>query len=143
MLTYCKIHPANNQIELHPYCQQPELVEFCQKNNITLTAYSPLSAPGRKFGGNKGGSALENSTIKEIAETHEKSEAQIALAWNLNRDVCVIPKSSSLKRARENMEASQISLSPDEMKSLSKIDKKERIFDPIHWDCSLFAPYFC
>lgn len=63
MLSYCNIKPANNQIELHPFMQQPELVKFCQDNEISLTAYSPLSAPGRSAGGVQGGSGLFKSNL--------------------------------------------------------------------------------
>lgn len=48
ILKNCKIPPATNQVELHIYLQQPELVEFLQKNNVTVTAYSPLGTPGSK-----------------------------------------------------------------------------------------------
>lgn len=34
------------QIELHLYLQQKELVDFCYKNNILVTAYSPLGSKG-------------------------------------------------------------------------------------------------
>lgn len=46
ILDNAKIPPANLQIELHAYHQQKELVDFCKKNNIVITAYSPLGSPG-------------------------------------------------------------------------------------------------
>lgn len=46
VLDTAKIPPANLQIELHAYHQQKELVDFCRKNNIVVTAYSPLGSPG-------------------------------------------------------------------------------------------------
>src|SRR5260221_2711941 len=33
---------VNNQVEFHPALNQKELKEFCDKNNIVITAYSPL-----------------------------------------------------------------------------------------------------
>lgn len=46
ILAKCSIPPQNLQIELHAYFQQKELVDFCKKNNILVTAYSPLGSPG-------------------------------------------------------------------------------------------------
>lgn len=42
ILKNCRIRPAVNQVELHPGLLQPELLEFCAKENIHVTAYSPL-----------------------------------------------------------------------------------------------------
>jgi len=42
MLTYCKIRPAVNQIELHPYNVQNEVVRFLERLGIAVEAYAPL-----------------------------------------------------------------------------------------------------
>lgn len=41
-----RIRPAVLQVEVHLYLQQHKLVEFCQKNDIAVTAYSPLGSKG-------------------------------------------------------------------------------------------------
>lgn len=46
ILDNSKIKPANLQIELHILLQQHDLVDFCKKNNIIVTAYSPLGSKG-------------------------------------------------------------------------------------------------
>lgn len=46
ILDDCRIRPAVLQIEVHLYLQQHDLVEFCQKENILVTAYSPLGSKG-------------------------------------------------------------------------------------------------
>lgn len=46
ILDDCRIPPAVLQIEVHLYMQQPELIEFCKKNDIAVTAYSPLGSKG-------------------------------------------------------------------------------------------------
>lgn len=46
VLNNCTIPPVNLQIEIHAYHQQNDMVEFCKKNNIVVTAYSPLGSPG-------------------------------------------------------------------------------------------------
>lgn len=46
ILSNCRIRPEMLQIEVHLYMQQEKLVEFCQKNEIAVTAYSPLGSKG-------------------------------------------------------------------------------------------------
>jgi len=134
MLTYAKIQPAVNQIECHPYLQQTDFVEFCQRHNIHVTAYSPLSSPGRPVGGNELKNILVDPEINEIADKHGKTPAQIALAWNIQRNVIVIPKTTKLERAKENFEALEIDLTKEEIEKISKLDAGIRIFDPKNWE---------
>jgi diketogulonate reductase-like aldo/keto reductase len=44
LLSYAKIKPVINQVEVHPYNSQQELVDFCHKQGIQVTAYSPLGS---------------------------------------------------------------------------------------------------
>ena len=39
LLSYSRIKPAVNQVEIHPYNQQSKLVSYCQSRNITVQAY--------------------------------------------------------------------------------------------------------
>lgn len=47
LLDCAKLKPEMNQIELHPYLQQPAMLDFCGKNEIHLTADSPLGSQDR------------------------------------------------------------------------------------------------
>ena len=40
-----KYLPTNNQIEINPFFNNDGLVKFCQKNDVVVTAYSPLGNP--------------------------------------------------------------------------------------------------
>jgi len=42
MLSYCRIKPVVNQIELHPLCPQTKLVHFLKENGVIPMAYSPV-----------------------------------------------------------------------------------------------------
>lgn len=46
LMSYCKVRPALNQIEIHPFLSQVELVKFCQKYDIQVTGYAPLCRGG-------------------------------------------------------------------------------------------------
>ena len=84
MLAGAKIKPVTNQIENNPYLSQTELVKFFQKFGVSITAYAPIGASGWT-----GNNLLDDEVIKEIAEKHSATPAQIALAWNLSRGVCL------------------------------------------------------
>ncbi len=92
--------PEMNQVELHPYLQQKELLEYCKAKNIHLTAYSPLGSGDRSdsMKAQDEPSLLENEVIKEIAEKHKVSPAQVLINWDVTRGTAVIPKSTNEKR---------------------------------------------
>lgn len=135
LLTYAHIPPAVNQIELHPYLQQSRLVEFCQDKNIVVTAYSPLGSPGNY----RDTTVLEDETLRRIAHTHNKTSAQVALRYGIQRNTVVIPKSTHPERIKENISVFDFELSDDEMGAIANIDKKLRLTDPYIWGK---IPYF-
>ena len=123
--------PEMNQIELHPYLQQENLVAFCHDNEIHVTAYSPLGSMDRPDSMKKDDEPvpLENEVVKQTARTHNASPAQVLIAWALERDTSVIPKSTNPKRLQENFDAQQLALSKKEMDQLAALDEHERIVD--------------
>lgn len=128
--------PAMNQIELHPYLQQVNLVEFCHKNNIHVTAYSPLGSRDRAAGIKKENepNMMENTDIMEIATNKGVKPAQILLAWSVNRGTAVIPKSVNPKRLKQNLKAAAIELTEDEMEQIRNLDKYYRFVDGTFWE---------
>lgn len=126
-LTYCRVPPAVNQIELNPYLSQPELRQFCADNNVTVTAYAPLGAPGL-MEGKTDVPVLSNDTIVEIAKKHNKTPAQVLIRWAIEIGVAVIPKSVKDHRIAENFESASFELSKEEVEAISKLDKSLRLF---------------
>src|SRR3989338_3251300 len=92
LLSYAKIKPAVNQIELHPYNQQARLVEFCQRNDMAVTAYSPLGSPGNMKDRSGAPILLDDPHIIDIAHAHHRSVAQVLIRWAIQRGTIVIPK---------------------------------------------------
>ena len=80
---------------------------WCQQKSVPLMAYSPLD---------QGSSLLQSAALAEIALKHEASSAQIALAWLLHQpNTVVIPKSANEGRVRENLGATTIRLSQQDL----------------------------
>lgn len=139
LLTYAKIVPAVNQIELHPYLQQQALIEFCQHKGITVTAYSPLGSPGN-FGKAKNLPVVaEDPVIVEIATRLGKSPAQVMIRWAIQRNTVVIPKSVTPERIKENIAVFDFELSDADMSAIATLDRGLRFVNPAQW---WKLPYF-
>lgn len=109
--------PVVNQVELHPYFQQPELVEYCESKGIRMMAYSPLAR-----------SEVEPAPeILEIASELGATPAQVMLAWGLQKGFIILPKSRNPGRMRENLASAEVTLSPEQMATIAKIDRNENV----------------
>ncbi len=117
------IQPEVNQVEVHPYFQQNELIDFCQANEILVTAYSPL---GSRHIVNSDDSITKNPVVGEIAHKHNCTGAQVVLAWGMQRNLSVIPKSVNAERIRENF--GSVYVKPDEadMVKLAELNRNQR-----------------
>ncbi|MDC0834283.1 aldo/keto reductase [Geitlerinema sp. CS-897] len=124
-----------NQIELHPYLQQPEMLAFCNENNIHLTAYSPLGSPDRPAGlkGEDEPILLEDPTIAAIAERRNATPAQVLISWAIHRGTAVIPKSVNPARIAQNLAAVEVSLTPEDMQDIARLDRHRRYVSGDFW----------
>ena len=136
-----KIKPATNQIEWNPYLSQQELVKFFQKFGCSITAYAPIGASGWT-----GNNLLDDVVIKEIAEKHNATTAQICLAWNHSRGIACIPKSVNKERMKLNIESQKITLDEEDIEKINGLNCNRRNFDPEIWDRPQdgwhYTPYF-
>ncbi|MBI5733801.1 MAG: aldo/keto reductase [Candidatus Kerfeldbacteria bacterium] len=139
LLSYARLKPAVNQIELHPYNAQSRLVEFCQAQGIAVTAYSPLGSPGNFKAGGKEPILLQDKTIRTIAQNHQKTPAQVLLHWAVQRQTIVIPKSVKADRLKSNIDIFDFVLSAEDMALILVLDKKLRYINPYDW---WHLPYF-
>lgn len=88
---------------------------YYRKEGITLTAYSPL---GHRGFTNLSGELRES--LEEIAQTHQATIQQIALAWLINMEnVIAIPRALQIKHVKANAAAADITLTLDEMDTLT------------------------
>ncbi|HYD35804.1 MAG TPA: aldo/keto reductase [Vitreimonas sp.] len=133
LLSYARIKPVTNQVEIHPYNSQAELVDFCHYHQITITAYSPLGSQGSDH------KPLDDATVAAIAQKHDKSAAQVLIRWAVQRQLSVIPKSTQPERIRENSQVFDFELSEAEMAQLNSLNQNRRYVDPIEW---WGIPYF-
>ncbi|XP_041650488.1 aldo-keto reductase family 1 member D1-like [Cheilinus undulatus] len=100
-----KHRPVSNQVECHPYFTQPKLLEYCRQNDIVIVGYCPIgSSRDASWVNLKCPPMLEDELLVSIGKKYNKSSAQVALRFNVQRGVAVIPKSFSPERIKHNFQ---------------------------------------
>ncbi|MEN6669376.1 aldo/keto reductase [Psychrobacter sp. B38] len=113
---YADVPIVVNQVEFHPFIKQNTLQTFLNNHHILLEAYSPLAR----------GDVFDNDTIKEIADKHNVTPAQISLAWILSdKDRVAIPKTSNPDHLQGNLDAINVSLSADELEKIGNLARAD------------------
>ena len=110
--------PAVNQVEFHTFLYQKELLEYCLDKVIQIEAYSPIARA--KF--------LDNKEIQRAAKKHDKTPAQVLLAWGINHDLIVIPKSTHEGRILENADVF-FKLDEEDLQALNNLSPSVRLVD--------------
>lgn len=88
------------------------VLEYCQGNDILLTAYSPVEE----------GRLPVRPVLKTIADAHNATPYQIALAWLVSQPrVITIPMSFNPEHIAENFAAADIELTAKEIAQLNQL----------------------
>ena len=96
-----RIKPAVVQVESHPYLPEWELLDYCRDNGIVLLAFAAL-------GHGMEPNLLEDPVITAIAQRLDRTPAQVALAWAIQRGSAFLTTSTTPHRIRENFEISPL-----------------------------------
>jgi diketogulonate reductase-like aldo/keto reductase len=109
---------AVNQIEFHPWLQRPELVEFCRETDTVVEAAAPLART----------EIFEDEVVQDLAEKYDVSHAQVVIRWGIDRDIVVLPKSSSPEHVRANAEL-DFELADEDLAALDERDRDRPVYD--------------
>ncbi|MDN3398203.1 aldo/keto reductase [Psychrobacter sp. APC 3426] len=113
---YADVPIVVNQVEFHPFIKQNTLQTFLNNHHILLEAYSPLAR----------GDVFDNDIIKEIAEKHGVTPAQISLAWILSdKHRIAIPKTSNPEHLQGNLDAINVQLSAYELERIGSLARSD------------------
>ncbi|MDB4960634.1 MAG: oxidoreductase [Myxococcales bacterium] len=89
-----------------------DLLPWCRSRRIPIMAYSPLDE----------GTVLEHPALRKVAERHNATPAQIAIAWVLRHpDIITTPKAGTPEHVRENRGALDIQLTSKDLRDLDKV----------------------
>ena len=106
--------PAVNQVELHPFFQQENALSLMREYGVQPMAWAPF-AEGRH-------GIFTHPVLTKIGEKYGKGAGQVALRWNMQRGVVVIPKSTHRERMKQNIDVFDFSLTDEEMREIAALD---------------------
>jgi aryl-alcohol dehydrogenase-like predicted oxidoreductase len=88
------------------------VVDYCESYGIAFIPWFPL-----------GGGKAAGDVLNEIAQEHQASPQQVALAWLLRRSrvMLPIPGTSSVEHLAENVAAASLQLTPEEYERLAEV----------------------
>lgn len=109
-----EILPTVNQIELHPFFQQDDALKLMKEYKIVPEAWDPFAEGGHGI--------FTHPVLTAIGEKYGKTAAQVALRWNVQRGVVVIPKSVHKNRMEQNMDIWDFTLSDADMEEIAGLD---------------------
>jgi diketogulonate reductase-like aldo/keto reductase len=122
-----RIRPAVLQVESHPYFPQDDLLEWCSSKGIVFTGYSTLANNQHEFRKPGEPNLLHEPILIEIGEKYEKTAAQVALRWALQKGMVIIPKSIRSSRIEENFDILDFGLSESEMARINGLNRNWRM----------------
>ncbi|TVU31415.1 hypothetical protein EJB05_23099, partial [Eragrostis curvula] len=133
LLSFAKIPPAANQVEVHPYCRQKKLRDFCRQRGIQLCAYSPLGGRDTPWAN---GCVMDSPVLKQIAQGRGKTVAQVFVAnytvcirWVYEQGDCVIVKSFNERRMRENLDIFDWELADEDRCKINDLPESRGTYD--------------
>lgn len=108
------IKPMLNQVELHPFFQQQLNIDTMREYGVIPQAWGPFAEGNHNI--------FSHPVLSEIGETYGKTAAQVALRWNIQRGVSVIPKSTHKDRMQQNINIWDFNLSDEDMAEIAQLD---------------------
>lgn len=119
-----EIVPAVNQVETHVFDQQVEAQGYMKEFGTHMMAWAPLAEGRNNF--------FTNPVLESIGKKYDKSVAQVALRWLIQRDVIIIPKSVHIERMQQNLDIFDFELPQEDMAAISALDTKQSLFFDHH-----------
>lgn len=114
LIMHNEVVPAVNQIETHVFFQRTDDHTVMRERGVQHESWGPLARGDQAF--------FENPVLKEIADAHGKSVAQVALRWLVQSDVVVIPKSIRPERMAQNLDVFDFQLTDEQMARIATLD---------------------
>lgn len=115
-----EVVPAVNQIETHPFFQRTADQELMREHGVQHQSWGGF-AEGKN-------NLFTHPVLSEIGAAHDKSAAQVALRWLIQRDIITIPKSVNPGRMAQNLDVFDFELGEDQMAAIAALDTGASVF---------------
>jgi 2,5-diketo-D-gluconate reductase A len=120
LIKFNEVVPAINQVETHLFNQQVKAKEVMDKYGVQIESWAPFAEGTNNI--------FTNKTLKKVGDRYNKSTAQVALRYLIQRGVIVIPKSVHKERMIQNFNIFDFKLNEDDMRKIAKLDKGKSAF---------------
>lgn len=120
LIKFNEVVPAVNQVETHVFNQQIKAQEIMKKYGVHVQAWAPF-AEGKN-------NLFSNETLKAVGDKYNKSTAQVALRYLIQREVSVLPKTVNKERMLQNIDVFDFELSQEDMDLIATLDQAESLF---------------
>ncbi len=117
-----------NQVETHVFNQQVKAEEIMREYGTQIMSWASFAEGRNNF--------FTNGILTGIGQKYNKSVAQVALRFLIQRNIVVIPKSTHKERMAENFDVFSFELSEQDMNEIAKLDKAQSLFFS-HYDPEL------
>jgi len=109
--------PLVNQIEINPFLYRKNTIARFAEEGVVLQSYRSL----------RDGKAFDDPTVLKVAQSHNRSAAQILGRWCVQKGFIYIPKSVRKDRMVENSKVFDFELSDEEMEELDDLTTESAI----------------
>ena len=117
---FADVTPMVNQVETHVFNQQSNARKTMDEYGVQIESWGPFAEGRNDF--------FTNETLVAIGQKYQKSAAQVALRYLIQRDVIVIPKTVHKNRMEQNFDVFDFILTDDDMPEILKLDMGESQF---------------
>lgn len=117
LLSYAKIRPVINQIEVHPLMTQEENIAINHDLGIQVQAWGPFGQGDIDI--------IGLPLLQQLAVKYSKTPSQIVLRWIIQRGLITIPRCKP-NHFKENLELMTFAISDDDMSAISALNQNLR-----------------
>lgn len=117
LLSYAQVRPVINQIEIHPFLSQVSNIAYNRSLGIQVMGWAPFGQGDIDVTG--------HPLLRQIADRHGKTAAQVVLRWLIQRDLITIPRAKP-SHFQENLDVMNFTLTPQDMQLIDSLNQDLR-----------------